>query len=71
MVLTWYSAYYKTVKENHSMSNYSDTINREDVLLIDNFGKPIDPAIRERYDLMAVGKGIAVFKKKGMEFNQH
>lgn len=58
--------YVKVAKKNRQASpNYSDAISRDDLLLLNNIGKPVDAGIREKYDLMVAEKGVALFKKRG------
>ena len=58
-------AYKATRDKNEFLSNDND-VKTGDLLVFDRNGKPVNIGIREKYDLVALEKGIALFKKRGI-----
>lgn len=60
---------YKTVKgrQLEALNNYTEDVKTKDVLLFNNVGSPVNAIIAGRYDLVALERGIALFRRKEKE----
>lgn len=54
---------YKAKQDKFGLSSNDNEVKTDDILVYDSNKNPVNVGIKERYDLVVLGKGIAIFKK--------
>lgn len=57
---------HKATRDKIELLSNDNDVKTGDLLVYDSNGKPVNVGVRERYDLVVLGKGIALFKKSGI-----